>query len=90
MLEWDDLLARLATPFFWVLRAIWFLGWDVGVRGIGWWVGWHVLRMLTLGRYPSTILQDQDGASWGEWLLVELFGLALIGATLALLWGRAY
>ena len=43
-----------------VLRVLWWLAWDVCVQTVGWSIGWCVLRVLTLGRYPEERLGGVD------------------------------
>lgn len=65
-----------------LLRAAWWLGWSLGVELIGWSIGWVVLRVLTLGRYPVEPLDAQEQASEGWAACVELLGLLVLGAVI--------
>jgi hypothetical protein len=69
-----------------LLRLLWWLAVDLCIETIAWSVGWCVLRVLTLGRYPGERLGEFDAASGGTALLVVLVGFG----TLALgIWGLA-
>jgi hypothetical protein len=63
-----------------VLRALWWLAWDVWVQTVGWSIGWCVLRVLTLGRYPRERLGGVDEAATGTSVVVEAVGLAVLAA----------
>mgnify|MGYP006201641485 FL=1 len=69
-----------------VLRFLWWLAWDVCVQTVGWSIGWCVLRVLTLGRYPEERLGGVDEASSGTAIVVELVGLVVLAAGI---WGLA-
>ena len=61
-----------------VLRALWWLAWDFCIQTVGWSIGWCVLRMLTLGRYPEERVGGVDGAETGTAILVEIVGLVVL------------
>ena len=66
-----------------VLRVLWWLAWDVCVQTVGWSIGWCVLRVLTLGRYPAERLGGVD-AAFVERLtrLVQAAGLPTVAPVL--------
>lgn len=69
-----------------VLRALWWLAMDLLIQTVGWSIGWCVLRVLTLGRYPEERLGGVDEAETGTAFLVEAVGLAALAAGI---WGLA-
>lgn len=81
MLEAVDLI----RPVLWVVRALWWLGWEFMVRTVGWSIGWAVWRTLTLGRFPDTGFRDLDETSDWASILVELTGLAVLAGVIWLL-----
>ena len=66
-----------------VLRFPWWLAWEVCVQTVGWSIGWCVLRVLTLGRYPEERLGGVD-AAFVERLtrLVQAAGLPTVAPVL--------
>ena len=54
---------------------------------IGWSIGWFVLRVITLGRFPSEPLGGVDQAGTGLALLVEIVGLVTLASVIWLLSG---
>lgn len=76
-----DLSDWLDTPkglVLGVLRFLWWLAWDVCVQTVGWSIGWCVLRIVTLGRYPKERFGGVDDAEPGKAMLVEIVGLAVL------------
>ena len=69
-----------------VLRVLWWLAWDLCVQTVGWSIGWCVLRVLTLGRYPEERLGGVDEAVPHTAFVVEVVGLAVLAAGI---WGLA-
>ncbi len=69
-----------------VLRVLWWLAWDFFVETIGWTIGWCVLRLLTLGRYPKERLSELDHAPTATAIFVEMVGLAVLALAI---WGLA-
>jgi ABC-type phosphate transport system permease subunit len=67
-----------------LLRALWWLAWEICVQTVGWSMGWCVLRLLTLGHYPEERLGGVDDASTGTAFLVE--GVGLVALALGI-WG---
>ena len=69
-----------------VLRALWWLAWDFCIQTVGWSIGWCVLRVLTLGRYPEERLGGVDEAVTHTAFVVEVVGLGVLAAGI---WGLA-
>ena len=67
-----------------VLRVLWWLAWEVCIQTVGWSVGWCVLRIVTLGRYPQERFGGVDDAETGTAILVEIVGLLVLA--LAIWW----
>lgn len=61
-----------------VLRVLWWLAWDVCIETVAWSVGWCVLRLVTLGRYPQERFGGVDDARTGTAALVEIVGLVVL------------
>lgn len=76
MADLAELLIRpIASVVLRFLRALLWLGWDIGVSTIGWSVGWCICRVLSFGRFPSVRLGDEDAYDFLPCLLVEVIGL---------------
>lgn len=60
------------------LRFVTFLAWDCCLDFITWYLGWPVLRILTLGQYPRVNIKESERASFWESILVHLSGGALL------------
>jgi hypothetical protein len=69
-----------------VLRVLWWLAWDFCVQTVGWSIGWCVLRVLTLGRFPEERLGGVDEAGTYTAFVVEVVGLGVLAAGI---WGLA-
>lgn len=63
-----------------VLRVLWWLAWDFCIQTVGWSIGWCVLRLATLGRYPPDRLGGVDDADTGTAILVEIVGLVVLAS----------
>ena len=61
-----------------VLRVLWWLAWEVCIQTVGWSVGWCVLRIVTLGRFPQERFGGVDEAETGTAILVEIVGLLVL------------
>lgn len=70
-------LLRIAVGF---LRALWFVAFELMFEFVGWWIGWPVCRLFSLGRFPEQRMGEQDQASWPVALTVEVVGLATLAA----------
>lgn len=71
-----------------VLRVLWWLAWDVCIETVAWSVGWCVLRLVTLGRYPQERFGGVDDARTGTAALVEIVGLVVLALGIWLLAGE--
>ncbi len=65
-----------------LLRLLWWLIWDACFHTIGWFVGWSVLKILALGRFPALAYHEQEYANAWLAFAVEVSGIALIAALL--------
>lgn len=88
MIGADDLLSFPKSALLFVLRALWWLAWDLLVEGIGWTIGWVFYRALTFGRFPDFGVNEQENASYPLRLSVELTGLAILAVAIWLLSGH--
>lgn len=77
--DWFDIPKSIVLA---VLRALWWLAWDLCVQTVGWSIGWCVLRVLTLGRYPRERLGGLDDARTGTAWAVEIVGLAMLATVI--------
>ena len=76
-------LLRLASL---IVRTLVWLIWELCIHTIGWYIGWPVLRAITLNRYPTESINDHDQVSGPTGFTVCLTGfviLVLLGALLA-------
>ncbi len=78
MIDGPDVLDVPKSLVVAVLRFLWWLGWDVCVQTVGWSIGWSVLRLLTLGRYPAQRFRGLDDASAGTVVAVDIVGLVVL------------
>lgn len=91
MLDFADELARpIANVVLAIARGLWWLVWEFFVESVGWYIGWPICRVLSVGRFPETGLHDQDQASGWEVVGVQLTGLAALGGVIWLLAGFVY
>ena len=81
----DELVSWAARPLLLVVRALWWLIWDLLIFELLWRLGWPVCRALSIGRFPETGWKDADDASVAEWLVVGLGGLLLLSGLLWML-----
>jgi hypothetical protein len=70
-----------------VLRVLWWLAWDFCIQTVGWSIGWCVLRLLTLGRYPIEPLGGVDSAPGSTAFSVEVVGLTVLAVGIWVLAG---
>lgn len=76
--------------FYYIFRGVLWLAWDLSIQMIGWSVGWFVLRLLTFGHLPNYKFSEQNIASFGQALFIELFGVFIIGLITFLSYGLAF
>ncbi|MBO9492049.1 hypothetical protein J7384_16935 [Endozoicomonas sp. G2_1] len=90
----EEVVAEAGRPlfrlFYYIFRLILWLAWDLSVQIIGWSVGWFFLRIITIGNFPKYLVTEQERAPFGQALLVELVGLAIIGFITLVLYGLAF
>lgn len=85
MLDLLDAISLPKTLLLWVLRALWWLGWEFGVQTVGRSVGWLFCRAITFGHFPAEQLNELDEANPFIAFCIELLGLALIAFAIYLL-----
>lgn len=76
----DDMVEHLGKGLLAFFRVIVALAWaaiEFAYEKLLWWLGWPVMRMLTLGKYPKEGFFDGDYAPLLTQLFVGLAGLAL-------------
>lgn len=70
-----------------VVRALIWLIWEVFVHVIGWYAGWPVCRVLTLGSYPRESISQHEDAGLLTHFVVSMVGLvSLIALGIWLTW----
>lgn len=76
----------LRTLGFLVRALIWLI-WEVFVHVIGWYAGWPICRVLTLGTFPQEGISQHEDAGVLTHFLVSMVGLlALIALATWLTW----
>lgn len=85
MLDLPDVISLPKTLVLWILRALWWLGWEFGVQTVGRSVGWSFCRAITFGYFPAEQLSELDEANPLIAFCIELLGLALIAFAIYLL-----
>lgn len=78
MFDLSDFIELPKNIFVGILRVVWWLAWDFCIQTIGWSIGWFVLRIITIGRFPQESLGEVDQANTLLALLVELLGLGTL------------
>ena len=83
-MDTDNVFEPLVRPVLallhWFFRSLLYIACELGLRVIGWSVGWYLWRLLTFGHFPSAGLRDEALTSRRISVPVELSGL------LALAW----
>ena len=74
----DGLLRALLRIILGLLRILLFIGWELLVEQVGWYVGWCFYRTLTFGHFPAEKISDQERASVGTAIIVEFTGLGVL------------
>ena len=64
-----DLLDFAARPLFLIARLLLWLAWDFLFLSVAWSIGWPILRVLSLGRFPHVGFREFDDAGTGEAVL---------------------
>ncbi len=84
--EWAEWGFRpLLKGLYYLIRLLVWLLWEWLCEHLCWYLGWPLVRLLTLGRYPRVGIHHQDQASQAESLVVIVAGLAWPLLTLWLL-----
>lgn len=86
----DDLVRPVARLGLAVLRALWWLSWELWLESVSWTIGWFTCRAVSLGRVPSVALGDRESAGTGEALVVHLSGMASLFGAMTLFAQLAY
>ena len=68
-----------------VVRVLLWLVWELFTLTIGWYLGWPLARLATLGRWPRAGITDHRNATEGTQAVVILVGLAALFAVAVLL-----
>jgi len=74
----DDILENLAKLILNVFRGLVVLVWSATeyvYDKILWYIGWPVLRLVSLGNYPKQGFLDSDSASRSDHFIVGLVGI---------------
>ena len=74
----ENVLRGLLSLFRVAIDAMVWLIRDFCLEIIGWYVGWPVLRLLTLGFYPRVSIGDSQTAGWLDQWVVELVGVGVL------------
>ena len=68
-----------------LMRTLWFVVWELGVEGLGWWIGWPAARLATAGKFPTQGFAEQEHAPLRVALGLELLGLAILAVVITLI-----
>jgi len=86
MPDLEDLaLAPLLRGLLAVGRALVWLVWEFLFMYVGWFIGWPICRVLSLGRFPGERIGEVETAPLWVALIVELCGLATLAAVIVLI-----
>ncbi len=69
-----------------IVRALVWMTWECCFEGIGWYAGWPVCRLASLGRLPREGITEHEQASRLTGFIVSMVGLILlvgVGAAIA-------
>ncbi|MBL4898708.1 MAG: hypothetical protein JKX76_03555 [Colwellia sp.] len=80
----------LLRVLYFIVRAMVWLIWDLWVEIIGWYVGWPIVRVVTLNQFPSEGINEHSKASILTDFIVCIVGfisLVCLAAVLAHLIG---
>jgi len=90
----EEVVAEAGRPllrlFYYIGRGLLWLAWDLSIVIIGWSIGWGALRIITLGKYPQHKFLEQNKASTWQAILIELFGIGILGLAVFILYGLAF
>jgi hypothetical protein len=68
-----------------VVRILWYFAWDLCLHEIGWYVGWPIVKIITLGKYPTCRYSEDERASRMEAGIVYIVGFVFLIVAGALL-----
>lgn len=88
ILDSDVTLCFRSQVVLGVMQLAWWLAWDVAVCGLGWVVGWPLLRALSLGRFPRCSITDPGSLGGGASLIVHVTGVVVAAVLGWMFWGR--
>lgn len=71
-------ILRIIALFFRGLLWLLINSWDLCLERPGWYIGWPVCRLLSLGRLPKEAWGEPDGASDRCQVLVAIIGFIAI------------
>ena len=77
-----DLLELLARPVFLLARFLLWLTLDFLVLTIAWWIGWPILRLLSVGRFPHVGLGEYEDSGTLEAILACSVGFLILAAVI--------
>lgn len=79
----EEIVTEAGRPlyrlFYYFIRVLLWLAWDLSVQIIGWSIGWFMLRVMTIGYFPKYRWSEQGKAPLWLALAIEFFGLSILG-----------
>lgn len=76
----EDIIEYLARGLFVCIRLVVVLIWsaiELAYEKVFWWIGWPILRALTLGKFPKEGFMQDDHATPRIHFFVSLAGVTL-------------
>jgi len=90
----EEVVTEAGRPFFrlfyYIFRGLLWLAWDLSIEIIGWTIGWIILRMVTIGKYPQFQLSEQDKVPLWQALSIEFLGVSALGLTVVTFYSLAF
>ncbi len=84
----EELIELIVKPIYYIVRATFYIIYKLACEKIFWYLGWPVVKILTLGHLPKQSITDGNEANFFVFIFVVIVGggypLA-IGHTLYLL-----
>jgi hypothetical protein len=77
-----EILEFAARPLFLIARFLLWLAWDFMFLTVAWSIGWPLLRVLSLGRFPHVGIGEFDESGAGEAFVVCGTGFAVLVAAI--------
>ena len=74
----NEIFDPVSRPLWAAIRFVLWLAWEVLVLRVPWYVGWPLWRVVTLGRYPETAIEEPDEAGTLETVLVWGVGFLVL------------